>query len=127
MAVSDFPKVVEIESVTDAGDFGSASCPHCGAPCRYITYFYTEDGGYHGAARVCFSLFPKSKYAARVETILLKERSAKRLGRKMASWDREVIGAIRLIKTLGAPAVDEIIRQADLAKHNYIAARYGRR
>jgi hypothetical protein len=127
MAVSDFPKVVEIESVTDAGDFGSDSCPHCGAPCRYVTHFYCEDGSYRGAARVCFSLFPKSKYAARVEKILIKERDGKRTGRKIASWDREVIGAIRLMTTLGAPAVDEIIRQADLAKHNYIASRYGRR
>lgn len=126
-AVASFPRVVEIERIEDTGPDSGAHCPHCGAEGRYITWFITEGGAYHGAMRGCFSLFPKSRYASRVEFILTKERSAQRKGWKLASWDQKVLDAIRQLATLGEAEVDRIIRDADLAKHNYVAARYGGR
>ena len=122
-SVASFPKIVEVERIDDNGPDSGASCPHCGAPCRYVTWFRTESGALHGAARVCFSLFPKSKYAARTARILTKDRN----GHKLASWDQKVIDAIRQLATLGESEVDRIIREQDNAKRAWVNARYGGR
>jgi hypothetical protein len=127
--ISDLPKVVEITEITDAGEFGGASCPHCGADGRYITWFLTEDGQRRGAMRGCFALFPKSRYADRVERILQKERESAKTGRNLASWDREVLEAIRAFTRAEQTAeqTDAVIRSADNAKRLWIGKRYGGR
>ena len=121
-AVSTFPKVVEVEGIEDA--CLDAHCPHCGAMGRYIVRFVTESGAHMGAMRGCFQLFPKSKYALRTQKLLDKERTS-RFG--LASWDKKVLEAVRSLPELGEVQVDRLISEADLAKHNYIAGRYGRR
>lgn len=124
--VSSFPRIVEILSYEDAGALGTC-CPHCGADGRYVVWFRTEDGARRGAMRGCFKLFPKSRYATRVERILEKERDARALGRNLASWDRDVLDAIRRLPELGEAEVDRIIARADMAKRNWMVARGYRR
>jgi len=116
-AIGSYPKVVEVERIEDTGPDSGASCPHCGADGRYITWFRTEDGVLRGAMRGCYSLFPQSKYAARTAAILSKERN----GHKLASWDRAILDAIRALPTDGEAKVDALIREADLARHNWMA------
>lgn len=123
--VTSFPKVVEVETITDYGPDSGMTCPHCGAQGRYVTYFRTEGGTRIGAMRGCFSLFPKSKYAARTERILIKQRDAAKAGRNSASWDVRALDAIRRLPELGEVAVDQILRECDAAKNAYIAKRYG--
>jgi hypothetical protein len=121
IGVFSFPRVVEVERIEDTGPDSGARCPHCGADGRYITWFVTEDGAHRGAMRGCYSLFPQSRYAARVAKILAKERN----GRRLAGWDQMALDAIRSLATRGSAEVDRALRDADLLKHNWIAARYG--
>lgn len=125
--IADYPRVVEVEGITDAGEGGGTSCPHCGAEGRYITWFITEDGVRRGAMAGCFKLFPKSRYAAIVATILEKERDYARAGRQLASWDRAILDAIRRLPELGAARVDAIIATEDGRRRAYISSRYGGR
>src|SRR5690349_17478487 len=92
---ANLPEVVEIITIDDAGEGGAASCPHCGAIGRYVYHFTASDGQHYAAMRGCFSHFPKSRFAGRMAELLRKEIDAKKRGRQLASWDIEIMGAIR--------------------------------
>lgn len=92
---SNLPTVVEIIKLEDSGEGGAASCPHCGATGRYIYWFVASDGATYGAMRGCFNKFPKSGYFNLMSEILKKEKDAEKKGRKLASWDRNIMQAIR--------------------------------
>lgn len=119
---ADLPHVVEIISLEDAGEGGAASCPHCGAIGRYIYRFIASDGQEYGAMKGCFKHFPKSRYFERMSEILKKEKDAAKRGRHIASWDTDVLDAIRAYADgkKDADQVDEIIRNADRAKRAYM-------
>ncbi len=119
---TDLPHVVEIISLDDAGEGGAASCPHCGALGRYVYWFQASDGQTYGAMKGCFRHFPKSRYFERMSEILKKEKDAVKKGRKLASWDVEVLEAIRDYGhgTKSVDEVDLIISNADRAKRAYM-------
>lgn len=119
---ANLPNVVEILSLEDAGEGGAASCPHCGAIGRYVYWFSADDGNHYGAMKGCFKHFPKSKYFERMADILRKEKEAAKKGRKLASWDQDVLNAIRALadnKTT-QEGVDDVIARADRAKRAYM-------
>jgi hypothetical protein len=77
----------------DSGEYGNASCPHCGADGRYIHYFLCDDGRIHGAMSGCIKLFPhkKTPLSIMAELALDKEKELSELRKKgivhnLASW-----------------------------------------
>lgn len=116
--VSTLPKVVEMLSLEDTGPESGATCPHCGADGRYIYHFRCEDGNEYGAMSGCVQLFPKSKYAARMEKLLAKEKDNTKTGRTLAGWDVEVQDAIRAFMDgdITESQADARIRNADAKK-----------
>lgn len=90
----DLPKVVRITSVTDAGEFGAAQCPHCGADGRYIVNFDCEDGTSRAAMRGCFSKFKKHSFVKVYEKITDKRADYEKRGWKLSSWDVSILDAI---------------------------------
>lgn len=121
----DLPKVVIVERVEDAGEFGAVHCPHCGAEGRYIYWFTCEDGTSRGAMKGCFGHFPKHPFADRYAQILDKQRANAKKGWNLASWDTDVMSAIERF-TKGEIVewqAKEIIRNADSAKKSYMKRR----
>ncbi|MCL4296301.1 MAG: hypothetical protein KJ077_11255 [Anaerolineae bacterium] len=134
---ADLPKVLYIEGLDDAGEFGAATCPHCGAQGRYIYWFVCDDGSQRGAMRGCFEHFPKHPFADRYAQILDKEiQNAKRRrpavqgqGWSLASWDASIKDAIEKYGAgqLSEAAAWEAIREADRAKKQWMKRRGFRR
>lgn len=122
---ADLPEVLFVLDLHDSGEFGNASCPHCGAEGRYVYTFACADGTTRGAMAGCFKKFRKHRYAKRMERILTKALAAHKQGRKLASWDTDVEAAIRDfhqgVKT--EAEADAIIRRADLRKQDYMRSK----
>jgi len=98
VSTTTLPRLVLSLGVDDNGpsDNGraSASCPHCGAPGRYIHRALAEDGSIVAAMSGCIKLFPKSKaFDATARTLeRVKERTDK--GWKQTSWDLAILDTI---------------------------------
>lgn len=121
---TDLPKIVRVTSVTDAGEFGAATCPHCGASGRYIYHFDCADGTHGGAMKGCFSKFPKHKFAAIHANILDKKRTKKYL----ASWDTQKLEAIEkfIAGELTEKQAQHLIDMAQSQCVAYVNKAYGR-
>jgi hypothetical protein len=129
---ANLPEVIEVLALEDAGEFGAANCPHCGAEGRYVYRFTCADGSERGAMRGCFKHFPKHRFAERCAKILAKEkdnRTASRQSwgepRKLASWDQETLDAIRNFAAgrIQEWEADDIIRRADGRKRAWMKSR----
>lgn len=98
MPISDYPKILRIVESIDSGEFGSASCPHCGADCRYYKTFdaISPSGGIVrlGAAAGCIKLFPISKLAERHVKLFDKQRSYARKGWALNRADSQIMDII---------------------------------
>lgn len=94
-AVSTFPKVIAVLSVTDAGPGGGATCPHCGAEGRYVNWFLCDDGKKRGAMAGCFELFPKAhgRVAALTAEAFRRVGDANATGQRVAGWWLDIIAA----------------------------------
>lgn len=88
-------RVVAVVGFTDAGEYGNASCPHCGALGRYVLHFVCDDGKTRGAMRGCFRLFRKAHgpVARLTEQAFDKAADAKSKGTRIASWWAEILDA----------------------------------
>lgn len=92
---ANLPRILEILAIDDAGEFGAATCPHCGAQGRYVVHFRCDDGTQRAAMRGCLRRFPMHPLAQEMARVLEKERTATKQGRQLASWDVQIRDAIR--------------------------------
>lgn len=92
--VGPLPKIVTFLGISDAGEYGAATCPHCGADGRYVHEFITEDGATRGAMSGCIKLFPVSPVAAEHRALIERDRDREKNGRRISSWDEVKQGAI---------------------------------
>lgn len=90
------PRIVRFDETTDSGEFGNATCPHCGALGRYTHWFLGEDGKRHGAMSGCIKLFPISRIAEEHKKISEKQRQNKnsRRPKSLNNWDTKKLNAI---------------------------------
>jgi hypothetical protein len=93
-AKTDLPTIVRFEGVTDAGEYGAATCPHCGADGRYVYTFTCDDGRRHGAMSGCVQLYPVSKLAEEHRRILDRQKDRAKRDGKLAGWDVAKLEAI---------------------------------
>jgi hypothetical protein len=94
MAISSLPKIVYLLGVDDSGEYGNATCPHCGAQGRYTYFFVCDDGERRGAMAGCIKLYPQHEFVAIHAAILQKQRDNQKKGWKLAGWDQETLDAI---------------------------------
>lgn len=107
-------------------DYGSTSCPHCGAEGRYI-YTWEEDGVIRSAMAGCYKMLTgkvnkgeKEKYME-----LLFEKQAK--GKTLNSWDKSIIRLLSYITENKYPEswcnqkIDQVLseRKIYLSKKRY--------
>jgi len=94
---ANLPMIVRMDRIDDGGTCdsgGTNTCPHCGADGRYVYWFTCDDGSTRGAMKGCISKFKMHPFASMAANILQKEVEAKAKGRKLASWDVDIITAI---------------------------------
>jgi hypothetical protein len=92
------PRIIAILGRTDAGEYGAATCPHCGADGRYITTFVCEDGKTRGAMSGCIKLFPISPLANIHAKLLVKAQANERKGwKRFSSFDQPKMDAIEAV------------------------------
>jgi hypothetical protein len=126
---ADLPRVVVVDRRTDAGEFGAALCPHCGAEGRYIVHFRCEDGTRRGAMAGCFAKFPKHPLAEKVMYLLTKRDDYTKKGWSLPTWDQAVLDAAN---DFADGLIDEgeamaRYRTADAQRISYQSRKYGRR
>jgi hypothetical protein len=126
---SDLPKIVLVESIDDAGEFGAANCPHCGAPGRYIVSFLCDDGTRRSAMRGCFKHFRRHRFANVALDAMTKETEYKRKGWKLPTWDQQKLDAIRAFaaQEISEWEADRRINLAEAAARSYRKRKYGHR
>lgn len=128
-AIQSLPRVLYVKHRTDAGEFGAATCPHCGADGRYVIHFVCEGGIERAAMAGCFKLFPKSALADESLKILERKADREKQGRSLASWDLRKWEAIEQVAA-GTMTVDEaqrIIRAENLRRREWLDRNnYGR-
>lgn len=92
------PRIIQFEGVSDSGEYGGATCPHCGADGRYVWTFITEDGERRGAMAGCIQKFPVSKLAEEHKRIIERSKDRAKNGQKLASWDIAKLAAIEAVR-----------------------------
>lgn len=88
------PRIAYFTDRTDAGEFGAANCPHCGAKGRYIQHFICDDGSERGAMAGCIKQFKLHAFAKEQLRIESKERDYAERGWNIPSWDQDILNAI---------------------------------
>lgn len=126
---ADLPKVVYVTGRDDAGEYGAATCPHCGAEGRYVYRFICEDGTERGAMAGCFKQFPQHPFATKAAVLIAKQADYCEKGWMLPSWDEATLDAIH---AFGTQAISETeardrIRAAERTRDAYRARRFGRR
>lgn len=98
MTTATLPKIIAITARTDAGEYGAATCPHCGADGRYVVSFVCEDGSKRGAMSGCIKLFPISPLAKIHADLLVKAAANERKGwKRFSSFDQPKMDAIEAV------------------------------
>ena len=93
MTIQDYPKIIAFTGSYDSGEYGNATCSHCGAKGRYYRTFVCDDGTARSAMSGCITLFPMSPLAKEHSKVLDKVRS----GRKLNNWDNKKLEAIEAV------------------------------
>lgn len=93
---ANLPRIVLLTGVEDAGEFGAAECPHCGAKGRYIYTFRCEGhpGETFGAMRGCFSHFKQHPFVKEQVRLADKKSRYAPMGWKLPAWDLAIEQAI---------------------------------
>lgn len=136
-ATSTLPSIVAFIETHDSGEYGNATCPHCGAEGRYVHTFICDDGTRRGAMSGCINLFRVSKdWATKLCMEAFKrQRDAKDQDRRLATWWQEMIEACGKLGE-GTISVEEwrsLVGQAEnrrqqwLSNNGYNKFRGGRR
>lgn len=89
------PEIIQFLGTYDSGEYGNATCPHCGAEGRYVTSFVCADGKQRGAMAGCIQLYPVSPLAREHALVMGKISKAERAGRepKLNGWDTAILAA----------------------------------
>lgn len=126
---ADLPRIVYVTSRTDAGEYGAALCPHCGAEGRYIVYFRCEDGSERGAMAGCFKQFLRHPFADRAAALLTKRDDYAKKGWTLPTWDVAILEAIEAFAdgTISEWQAKDQIADAQRRAANYRQRRVGRR
>lgn len=88
------PRIIAYDSFYDSGEYGNATCPHCGADGRYVWTFHCADGTKRGAMAGCIKLFKVSPIATEHKKLLERKAEREKTGGKLASWDVAKLEAI---------------------------------
>ena len=123
MTVKDrLPMIAYFLDISDAGEYGAAICPHCGAKGRYTYNFVTTDGQELGAMSGCVKLYPIHRFALEHKRIMEKEKD----GKKLNSWDIAIEDAIRdFVKgIISENRADTIIKTEKRKRTNWLKKRY---
>ena len=128
-ATQSLPKIVKFTGMTDAGEYGNATCPHCGAKGRYIYHFTCADDSERGAMAGCLKRFPMHAFAAKHQAILARENEYRAKGWSLPSWDVEILHAIEKFAAgeVTEFAATAIIKRAEIRRRNTLEQKYGRR
>lgn len=89
------PRIVRFDGCDDSGEYGNATCPHCGAKGRYVYRFRCEDGVERGAMAGCIQLFPVASIAREHQRIIERQSDRAKRGGKLAGWDEAKLAAIQ--------------------------------
>lgn len=93
MATS-IPMIIRFLGTSDAGEFGAAECPHCGAKGRYTAHFVLADGSHGAAMAGCLKLFPCSPVAREEARLQKKQADYAKKGWKLNRGDTEALAAL---------------------------------
>ena len=121
---TQLPSIIQFTGVTDSGEYGNATCPHCGADGRYVYHFVTTEGA-AGAMAGCIKLFPVSPVAKAHQAVLDKQRAGKNLN----GWDRKIAEACeRLYRgEIDEAAALHLIQIEQISRKQWMASKgYGR-
>jgi hypothetical protein len=126
---TDLPQVVAIIGKSDSGEYGNATCPHCGAEGRYVYHFLCADGTTRGAMAGCFTKFPKHRFVAIHKRILDKKQEYARNNWNLPTWDATMLKAIEDFGNglIAEHQADAIINDASRQSAAYRQRRFGRR
>lgn len=124
----DLPRIVEFLGRSDAGEFGAATCPHCGADGRYVSSFRCSDGTTRGAMAGCIQFFPVSPIATEQAKIMERKADREAKGQKLASWDQAKLDAMSLYYAgqLGEGEVLATIATQNAKRQAWLDRKYGR-
>lgn len=122
------PRVLYVTDRSDAGEYGAALCPHCGAEGRYIYHFVCEDGTERGAMAGCFKQFPQHPFATKAAALIAKQADYREKGWALPSWDEAILDAIHAFgaQSISEQEAQDRIRAAERTRDAYRARRYGR-
>lgn len=122
------PRIIRFVGVHDSGEFGNATCPHCGADGRYVWTFITEDGVQRGAMAGCIQKFPVSKLADEHKRIIDRQRQRQAKGQSLASWDVRKLSAIAAVEagTMDIATALVVIQSENVKRSEWMRKR-GRR
>lgn len=129
---SNLPTILYVSGCDDAGEYGNASCPHCGAEGRYTYRFVTTDGRHGGAMRGCLSKYPQHPIAPIILAVVDKEREIHQhpeRGGRLASWDTAMLDAVQAFEA-GRIGLDELlasVENAQASKRQWMKRRFGGR
>lgn len=113
--IHDLPRIVRFEGVHDSGEYGNASCPHCGADGRYVWTFTVEDGRTLGAMSGCLKLYPVSPLAEEHKRIIERQKQRAKRDGKLASWD---VAKLEAIAAVASGEMDENTGLAIVEREN---------
>lgn len=88
------PRIIQFTGMSDSGEYGNATCPHCGAQGRYVYNFIVEGGERRGAMAGCIQRFPVSQIAKVHKGLLKKAQEYASKGWTLPSWDLAIVEAI---------------------------------
>lgn len=124
MTISTLPRILAFDGVTDAGEYGATTCPHCDAKGRYIYWFITEAGERKGAMAGCIKLYPTSPLADAHKSVLDKVRSDKALN----GWDTKILEAIEATAagTITIDQAEAAVKAQQISRAAWVAKKYRR-
>lgn len=109
---SALPSIIAVTGRRDSGEYGNASCPHCGALGRYVWTFICSDGTRRGAMSGCIKLFPQMKDTSRIAKLIQeafdRRAKAEEERKNLASWWREMVEAAEEFGSAKLPDHDAI-------------------
>lgn len=118
------PRIVALLGRQDHGEYGAATCPHCGAAGRYVYSFRCADGTTRGAMAGCIKLYPQSPLVAEHQALTERQEERAKAGRSLASWDLAKLAAIEAV---GSESMSEADALAIVRAENARRAAWFRR
>lgn len=115
------PRIIRFNGRSDSGEYGNASCPHCGADGRYVFHFLCEDGTSRGAMAGCIKLFPVAPVAKAHAALIEKGQDYAKKEWNLPSWD---LAKLEAIESFYRSEIDERTCELRIANQTARAAAY---